>query len=957
MFQRLFPGVPNRSRRAVANRDLRLGIDGLEPRIALAADFEVRSEFRSFDWAFKSAAPYSAEVVDTAEARNVTMSNSITLTGSSSWTSPTDGTSTVSGFGSGAGRGEFLVAVMPELSLWRPGTIAATETYSGNGTGTFTDGRLSASIQIKGSATVTILAGFSSTVPYDSEMSLSASGTLVSETYPHQVPLTVFDERVVGGEVTLTPSIITTNDNGSLDFDVRGRIQEDRYSFQMKMTGRHPNVAVPAAPVGRVGLGYSTGKMPGDIVQDINFAADDSAIYWNTSTISLSASTSAVRENAPPGAKFVVAYVTDVISGIAERSVNNNVFALPLTQLEYQIVWNPERGGPRVTWVATSQIDEATTVNLYFADGGDYADRLGDPVYSFIVPAGARPGTRAVVQVPQLSLADAPEGVTHLIVASNHLDAKAIEVDIDPPRIRLIKGPKGSTYAAGKTLSFKVEFTENVVATGTPYLPILIGDVVRLAIWDGRGSGKKSLTFKAVVQPGDFAPKGIWVAGPIGLPGGASIRDKAGNALNPNAVVGGFPKAKVDAVGPRVTEFRPVVVGPRSVSLQVAFTEPVTVNGKPTIPFMLEGIEKNLVYSGRSSRNVLSFRYNAARREVPTAENVVLSAPGIVLGRGRITDTVRNVATSLAQPEVVIQWVPVGDSGNANDPLTGSLYGGVDHEYRIGAYEVTIGQYAKFLNAVAVTDTYGLYNQAMGTDLNVAGISRSGSPGSYTYTVMNNGGDSSNRPITYVSWFNAARFANWMHNGQPTGLQRATTTEDGAYTLNGATSGFAPTRNAAAQFAIPTENEWYKAAYYAPLLNAGSGGYYSQATQSQMAPGNTVGSGGNRANYRTGAGYSVTQAGYSASQNYLTDVGAFTMSASFYGTFDQSGNVSEWNDLTGAAGASRGVRGGDWNDSGAVLVSSSTRGERDPESAFRNIGFRIVGRFGIPNKKVSGLFS
>ena len=66
---------------------------------------------------------------------------------------------------------------------------------------------------------------------------------------------------------------------------------------------------------------------------------------------------------------------------------------------------------------------------------------------------------------------------------------------------------------------------------------------------------------------------------------------------------------------------------------------------------------------------------------------------------------------------------------------------------------------------MAKTDAYGLYNTSMGTNLNIAGISRSGSPGSYAYSVMTNGGSSANRPITFVSWFDAARFANWMHNG------------------------------------------------------------------------------------------------------------------------------------------------------------------------------------------------
>jgi formylglycine-generating enzyme required for sulfatase activity len=45
-------------------------------------------------------------------------------------------------------------------------------------------------------------------------------------------------------------------------------------------------------------------------------------------------------------------------------------------------------------------------------------------------------------------------------------------------------------------------------------------------------------------------------------------------------------------------------------------------------------------------------------------------------------------------------------------------------------------------------------------------------------------------------------------------------------------------------------------------------------------------------------------------------------SPSYYGTFDQGGNVIEWNDLTGAAGSSRGVRGGYWGNGGDALSSS-----------------------------------
>jgi sulfatase modifying factor 1 len=261
--------------------------------------------------------------------------------------------------------------------------------------------------------------------------------------------------------------------------------------------------------------------------------------------------------------------------------------------------------------------------------------------------------------------------------------------------------------------------------------------------------------------------------------------------------------------------------------------------------------------------------------------------------------------------------VRVGNPGNKQDVRTGA--GSVDYIYNIGKYEVTIQQYADFLNAVASSDPYQLYNANMATDLNIAGIARSGSAGSYSYSVIGPAGltppgasSSGNRPISYVSWFDAARFANWMHNGKGKG-----DTETGAYTLNGATTGEAVVANDGARFHIPTPDEWYKAAFYSPALKRGRGSYYVFPTQNDATPGSIPGNNintrtaPNQANYFT-AGFSVTQTiSPSASQNYLTDVGAFTKSASYSGTFDQAGNVYEWNDDPGP-GTQRSLRGGYW---------------------------------------------
>ena len=263
---------------------------------------------------------------------------------------------------------------------------------------------------------------------------------------------------------------------------------------------------------------------------------------------------------------------------------------------------------------------------------------------------------------------------------------------------------------------------------------------------------------------------------------------------------------------------------------------------------------------------------------------------------------------------VVLAMVPVGNPGNSSDPRTG--FGRVDYKYQISKYEVAIQQYTAFLNVVAASDPHDLCNPSMATDQAIAGIARSGSPGSYTYSVIGPAGTAikgarspGRRPIAYIDWFDAARFANWMHNGQGDA-----DTETGAYSLWEAKNGSTVPANRNARYTIPIQDEWYKAAYYSPVLNRSKGGCYVFATQHDAIPGSVPGNdiekrnSPNRANYFD-AGFAVTQTiTPSASQNYLTDVGAFGKSASYYGTFDQAGNVCEWNDAQGSE-SQRSLRG------------------------------------------------
>ncbi len=175
-------------------------------------------------------------------------------------------------------------------------------------------------------------------------------------------------------------------------------------------------------------------------------------------------------------------------------------------------------------------------------------------------------------------------------------------------------------------------------------------------------------------------------------------------------------------------------------------------------------------------------------------------------------------------------FVPIDDYINGNDtsPLG---YGSVSYFYTMQTYEITNSEYCNFLNSIASsTDTYSLYDSLMGSSAR-GGITQSGISGSYTYVLKSN---MNNKPVNYISWMRAARFTNWIHNGMPSGAQNNSSTESGVYTLNGALSGVSFTRSANAKYAIPTEDEWYKAAYYkGDGLNSG---YWNYATQSDNSP-------------------------------------------------------------------------------------------------------------------------
>jgi formylglycine-generating enzyme required for sulfatase activity len=282
-----------------------------------------------------------------------------------------------------------------------------------------------------------------------------------------------------------------------------------------------------------------------------------------------------------------------------------------------------------------------------------------------------------------------------------------------------------------------------------------------------------------------------------------------------------------------------------------------------------------------------------------------------------------------------VQFVTVGNPGNAPDTrYNGISVGVVDHVYQIGKFEITAGQYTEFLNAVAKEDPNGLYSTEIPPEGSSApNIVRSGSSPTFSYSVA---ADWANRPVNYVSFWDAGRFANWLQNGQPTGAQAPGTTEDGAYHDIGNQALFG--RNPGARYFIPTEDEWYKAAFH-DKSSGQAASYFDYPTGSDTAPINTLPDTGNHANifdfYGTGNNDVTIGSPY-----YRTNVGDFVNSPSPYGTFDQGGNVWEWKE-TAVDIATRGVRGGSF-DFDSDGLRAAYRYNINPSFEGHSVGFRIA---------------
>jgi len=268
------------------------------------------------------------------------------------------------------------------------------------------------------------------------------------------------------------------------------------------------------------------------------------------------------------------------------------------------------------------------------------------------------------------------------------------------------------------------------------------------------------------------------------------------------------------------------------------------------------------------------------------------------------------VAAAGAAQAALPETVTVGNPGNKADTTD---FGAVAYEYKIGKYEVTNAEYCEFLNGVAATDTHELYDPRMADEY--GGITRSGDSGSYTYAVKEGMGK---KPVGYVTWLSCIRYVNWLNNGQGKG-----DTEKGSYTIEGdwpdkvkVPDHAALAKGTTTKWVMASENEWYKAAYY-DAKKAGGAGYWQFPVKSD------------------------DPCAANLNSNAPSDVGGFKDSVSPYGTYDQGGNMWEYNDnVTGDAKV--GLRGGsfyinDRDDYMRALTRYDVLSAKWP-----NYGFRVA---------------
>jgi len=321
------------------------------------------------------------------------------------------------------------------------------------------------------------------------------------------------------------------------------------------------------------------------------------------------------------------------------------------------------------------------------------------------------------------------------------------------PAVTSVNVPSAGGYNAGDVLSFTANFDENVVVTGTPSIPVIIGGTTVHANYVS-GTGTNALIFSYTVVTGDNDADGIALGAAIVLNGG-TIKDAAtNNAVLTLNSVGTTSGVIVDAVAPVVTSVtvpgNGYYKGGQQLNFTVHFSENVTPSAVPSIPVIIGSTTVDADYVSGSGTKDLLFTYTVQPGDMDMDGIAVGST--IALNFGTIKDGVGN--------DAVLALNNIGNTSsvfvNTNSPtvvLSGT-------PVLNGSWTMTI-TFSEVVTGFALTDitatnaTLSILNQTNSTTYTV--LVTAGGDGTVTLNVPANiadniagNGNAASNTITYV---------------------------------------------------------------------------------------------------------------------------------------------------------------------------------------------------------------
>ena len=267
--------------------------------------------------------------------------------------------------------------------------------------------------------------------------------------------------------------------------------------------------------------------------------------------------------------------------------------------------------------------------------------------------------------------------------------------------------------------------------------------------------------------------------------------------------------------------------------------------------------------------------------------------------------------------QFTMDFVTIGNPGNAADTRWSlGPVGSVAYTYNLGKYEVSRDMIDKANAAGSLGITYSAHSST------------------------------ANKPATAISWYEAAKFVNWLNTNQ--GFQAAYKFDgSGNFQLWSAGDvGYDANnlfRNSLAKYVITSRDEWYKGAY--GNLN---GTWNIYPTGSNGAPSHVAnGTSANTAVYGQFVPADITSAG----------------GLSPWGTMGQGGNAWEWMEtaydgINNTAGEAREQRGGYWYYTGingfSGDLAANNRFSSNPSGNHNADGFRVAS---VPEPSALSLFA